>query len=156
MKLQEILDSETVASLPIREAIAVESGTIARAAVAQMRTRDLGCAVVVDSGGSPIGLFTERCLMKMLTEGRSLDSSPVSDCSDRQCPVVKRDDPIGLVWRLIVQQGARFVCVTDDEGRLVGLTGQRGLSEFLCECFAGEVAVQRIGGTPWMQEREGA
>ena len=52
--------------------------------------------------------------------------------------------------------GLQFVCVTDDEGQIVGVTGQRGIAEYVAESFPQQVAVQRLGCTPWMQQREGA
>ena len=156
MGLREILDGETVAALPMREPIAVESGTVVRAAVARMRDRSLGFAVVVGPGGKPIGVFTERTLLNVLVQDASLDERPVGDFVEPEFALVNRSEPIAKVWDAIQRDGFRFVCVVDDDGRLVGLTGQRGISEFLSDCFAQEVAVQRIGGTPWFQHREGA
>ena len=156
MSLRELLDGETVAALPIRSAITSESGTVVRAAVARMRDKRIGCAVVVGPRQKPIGIFTERSLLRVLVQGASLDERPVGDFADFRCAVVAQSDSIAMVWSAIQDDGARFVCVVDGNGRVVGLTGQRGMSEFLSECFPQQVAVQRIGGTPWFQQREGA
>lgn len=154
--LKEILDGETVGNLPIREAITVRSGTVVRAAVARMRATNLGCALILNARGFPVGMFTEQSLLDALLKNASLDTSAVGEFADYRCTVVKESDPASCVWDAVEREGHRFVCVTDDTGKVIGLTGQRGLAEFLTEFFPGEVMVQRIGGTPWMQRREGA
>lgn len=154
--LRELLEAETVEQLPIRKAIQVETGTIIRAAVARMRASDLGCAVIVGFRGKPVGMFTERSLLEVLMENASLDESPIGEFTEFRCAVVSKRESISRVWDAIEMQGERFVCVIDDDGRLIGVTGQRGLSEFIAESYPREVVVQRIGGKPWIAEREGA
>ncbi len=156
MGFQKDLQIETVANLPLRPAIPVEAGTIVRAAVARMRAEELGCVVIVDFSGKPIGIFTERSLLDVLMHDASLDRVTVGEFADSDFLLVKKSEPISRVWDAILKDGLRFICVTDDDGNLVGLTGQRGMSEYVSESFPQEVMVQRIGGTPWMQQREGA
>jgi hypothetical protein len=50
----------------------------------------------------------------------------------------------------------RFLIVINEHGQLAGLTGQKGLMEYVAEHFPGEVIVQRIGCKPYTEEREGA
>lgn len=149
-----VIDQEPVSSLPLREAITVQPATIVRAAVALMRSKQLGCAVIVEID-RPIGIFSERSLLTALTQDPSLDSHAVRDFADPNFLTVKTSDPIAVVWDAIQKDGLRFICVADEEGRLVGLTGQRGLAEYIGECFP-QVMVQRLGAKPWMQNREGA
>ncbi len=156
MGFREVLEHETVGELPLREAIEVRSGTVLRAAVAVMRSRSLGCAVLVDSSGVPSGIFTEHSLMNALMQDASLDDRPVIEFADPKFLSVTLSEPIAHVWDAIHGDGLRFVCVTDDNGKLIGITGQRGISEYISECFPQQVAVQRLGSTPWMQQREGA
>jgi predicted transcriptional regulator len=103
-----------------------------------------------------VGVFTEQSVIRMLAEGAQLDETAVSDYCDPHFFVARASEPIETVWKSVAQSGARFICVTDDDGRLVGLTGQRGLAEYLCDCYAGQVTVQRLGSAPWMLQREGA
>ncbi len=156
MGLKEDLQHETVSRLPIREAIAVPPATTIREAVEKMRAQGLGCAVIVDAEGKPEGIFTERALLGVLLEGVSLDDTSVGQHIYANYSHVKSSEPISRVWDEILHGGYRFVCVTDDDGKLVGLTGQRGLSEYISEYFPQQVMVQRLGGKPWIQDREGA
>ncbi|MDV6031272.1 MAG: CBS domain-containing protein [Phycisphaera sp. RhM] len=156
MSFKDQLSREQIRTLPLRDAIALDEHTVARAAIALMRTHSLGCAVIVDSGCRPRGIFNEQSIIRMLMAGVSLDTTPISAFADPDVSIVRADDPILSAWQAVVDQGHRFLCVTDDEGCLVGLTGQRGLAEYVCDCYAKQIAVQRLGSAPWMLQREGA
>ena len=153
--LRLALERDKVVSLSLREPIEVETVTIVRAAVAMMRNKRLGSAIMVELG-KPIGIFTERSVLDVLIHDASLDNLPVKHFADTNFRQVKLSDPISLVWDAILKDGLRFICVTDDDGKLVGLTGQRGLAEYVSEYFPQQVVVQRLGTKPWMAEREGA
>lgn len=150
------LREDTVRSLPIRKAIAIQSHTLLRGAIAMMRNEDLGCAVIVNHQQEPIGVFTEHSVIDLLARGACLDERPVCEFIDPDFFCVRETDPILRVWELVCDSAARFVCVTDQDGAIIGLTGQRGLAEYLTDSFAGQVAVQRLGSHPWMNQREGA
>ena len=156
MSFREHLETEPVSSLPIRNAIVGKSGTLIRAAIAGMRAHKLGCVVIVDHHSYPTHIFTESSVVELLLDNVGLDDTPIKDYVDTRFVVVKSSDPIARVWDAIQDDDARFVCVTDDEGKLIGITGQRGMSEYIADHFAKQVSVQRIGSTPWLQEREGA
>lgn len=156
MSFREELERDLVRSLPISSAIAVHTGTVVRAAVALMRTHSMGCAVIVDHACVPIGIFTERSVVGLLFQNASLDSRSVHEFADPKFFKVKESAPISQVWNAMRIDGVRFACVTDDSGKLIGITGQRGVSEYVADCFAPLVTAQRYGSTPWMLEREGA
>ncbi len=156
MRFRDQLEQEPISDLPIRNPVVAHSGTLVRAAIAEMRSREVGCAVIVDHAGSPVGIFTEQSVIELLVDEASMDDRPIQDFLDQNFIVVKSSEPISQVWDAIQIERARFVCVTDDHGKFIGVTGQRGVAEYLAECFASQVAVQRLGSTPWMQDREGA
>lgn len=156
MRIREELGRELVGALPLRDAILIEPYTVVRAAIAIMRTKSLGCAIIVKPGRIPSGIFSERSVLDALVQGASLDERPVCEFADTNFVCVSELEPVLSVWDAIQIQGARFVCVTDRDGRARGLTGQRGVAEYVADCFAKQITVQRLGETPWMCEREGA
>ncbi|WP_182870833.1 CBS domain-containing protein [Stieleria mannarensis] len=156
MTFEEQLSSEQIRTLPLRDAIAIDEHTVARAAIALMRTHHLGCAVIVDQNCRPTGVFTEQSIIRLLVAGASLDTTPISSYAEPDFSVVRASDPIMTAWKAVVDSGRRFMCVTDDEGYLIGLTGQRGLADYVCDCYAKQITVQRLGSAPWMLQREGA
>lgn len=156
MNFRKDLEEDTVRSLQLRQAILISPHTVVRAAVALMRRESLGCAVIVDHRRVPSGIFTEHSLIGALVKNASLDDCPVCQFADRNFISVGESEPIMRVWQAVQLAAARFVCVTDADGRAIGITGQRGLAEYLTDCFARQVTVQRLGSKPWMQQREGA
>ncbi len=130
----ESLKRTPVRALPLREAIAITANTIIRNAVAQMRFKQLGCAVIVEAlGDQPIGMFTERSVIDVLTSDATLDDRPVGELVDRNYLRLADSEPISSVWDAIQCKGLRFICVTDEDGNLIGLTGQRGMAEYVCK-----------------------
>ncbi len=156
MTFKEDLRSDRIDGLTLREAIAIDPHTIVRAAIALMKSHSIGCAIVVDGDLHPIGVFSEQSVIRILNDGADIDSVPVSDFLDKTHWVVSKSDSVSELWKAVVDEGARFVAVTDSEGRLTALTGQRGLAEYVCDCYANQIAVQRLGSAPWMLQREGA
>lgn len=156
MGLQEDLGREPISRLRLRDPVVIRPTSILRAAVAEMRSRELGCAIVVDHDRVAIGIFTERSVLELLAQGVSLDDHVVRDYIESDFLAVEASEPILRVWDAVCREDRRFVCVVDKDGRPIGLTGQRGLAEYISEYFPRQVTVQRLGCKPWMQQREGA
>ena len=157
MGLRENLQNEPVSSLPLREAVIVYPSTTVRAAIGQMRENRLGCAIVVNDEGKPIGTFSEARLVDLLLANPSaLDEDCVERHLDKDWAAVKLADPISSVLLAMQSKDLRFVCVTDETGKAKALTGQKGLIEYVAEHFPQQVMVQRLGGKPTIEKREGA
>ena len=153
MALRESILSETVRELPLREAITVAPTTTVREAANRMRGKRLGCVVVVGDDDKPQGTFTEEELVKML--GGNLDDTVEEHLSPHWASV-PITAPVASVLRAMQSKGLRFVVVTDDDGCVAALTGQKGLMEYVAEYFPQQVMVQRVGVKPYSSQREGA
>jgi CBS domain-containing protein len=157
MGLDRNITHETVAELPLRPIITVLPDSTVRQAMAKMRAAHLGCVVVVNEYERPQGQFTERCLIRLLVERPEAIDEAVSKYMVEIRGCVTVDDPIAKVIDYMVETGLRFVCVTDPEGRkMVGLTGQKGVMEYVAEHFPRQVMVQRMRAKLHMDDREGA
>jgi CBS domain-containing protein len=156
MGLQENLRNENLTRLEIRQPVLVRPGASVRDAVNQMRQQKLGCAVVVDENRKALGVFTESMLVRMLAYHPEQLDDPVEEHMTEQVPWVRQTDPIADVLEAMELKNIRTLCVLDDKDRVVGLTGQRGLMEYIAEHFPGDVTVQRIGLPPYPADREGA
>ncbi|MEM9354346.1 MAG: CBS domain-containing protein [Planctomycetota bacterium] len=156
MGLQQSIKAEPVSRLPLREALLVGPETSPRMAVTTMKAKQLGCVVVVDGGGKPLGTFTESSLVNLLASDPGvLDHRTVADFLDPKWAVVRQTAPVLEVLKAMHEQDVRFVVVTDGEGRAVALTGQKGMMEYIAEHYPQQVMVQRVGSKP-TSEREGA
>ena len=155
MSLLDNMQNEPARTLAIREPVTVELNTSVHDAVIKMRDEKLGCAILVDEG-KPTGMFTEAMLRELISEAPSAINDPIGKHTSSQCPRVKLSDPIADGLTALEVKNVRFLCVVDEEGRVAGLTGQKGLMEYVADHFPQQVMVQRIGGEPFPLEREGA
>ena len=156
MGIHENIQTELVSQLAIREPVTASRTTTTRDAIVRMREKKLGCVIVVDDDQKPIGIFTESMITQMIAKGGLILDAPVSDVMSQQCPWVKVTDPVGDVLEAMELKNIRFLAVVDDDGRITGLTGQKGLMEYVADHFPGQVMVQRVGIKPYMEQREGA
>ena len=156
MGLHENIRTERISELPLRQAITVDLASSVREAITEMRQKRLGCAIVVDAEDKPIGMFTESMLGRLLLEGSCQLDELIQVRMAQQISCVKTSDPIVVVLDAMQSRDVRFVCVVNENGRVVGLTGQKGLMEYIAEHFSREVMVQRVGSSPYPHQREGA
>jgi CBS-domain-containing membrane protein len=104
-----------------------------------------------------MGMFSESGLIDLLLiKPTSFDGELVKEHLDKHWASIQSSAPISELLSAMETHKLRFVCVTDKEGKAIGLTGQKGLMEYIAEHFPNQAMVQRLGGTPAMSKREGA
>ena len=156
MGLKENLRKDRIDQLNLREPVTVPPSASVRDAVQLMRDKDIGCAIVVDDDRKPIGIFTESMLTETLSHRPASLDEPIHGHMADRCPWVRTTDTVSELLEAMQLKNMRMVCVVDEQDHVVGLTGQRGLMEYVAEHFPGQVMVQRIGLSPNYSEREGA
>lgn len=156
MGLRQDILNEPIGKLELRELIAIRPNMLVRDAIGLLRRKGLGCAVCVDGDGKPLGKFTERRLIHLLLTHKDPLDQPVGDHLATQWMSLKITDPISKLLETMRDKGLRFVIVVDDDGKAVGLTGQKGLMEYVAEHFPRAVLVQPMVSRVGMNEREGA
>jgi len=156
MGLFENVKNETVNRLAMRPVVIINSDATVRDVVQQLREAQLGCAVATDADGKPRGMFTEAMLRGLMSRDPAAINEPIESYLAKTFPWVKTSDPIETVLAAMETKNIRFVVVVDEDGAVVGITGQKGLMEYVAEHFPGEVLVQRIGTNAYPEQREGA
>ena len=154
MDLYENIHTQPVNELNLREAIQVPRETPIRQVVEIMRERGLGCVVVRDGSEAP-SVFTERCLMKLLDERPEALDEPVGGHVAPECIVLKETQVISSLVDDMKTMRSRFAVLTNEDGKVLALTGQKGLVEFFAEHFAYVIHGQCPGTKPYIA-REGA
>jgi CBS domain-containing protein len=157
MGLREYITHETVADLPLRQPLTIRPDATVLQAIQMMREKQFGCVFVVDDQNRPLGKFNERQVLKLVHGCVSLDE-PVGDhiVPLPEEGVVRLTDPVAQALFGMRQARLRFICVVDDEGKVIGLTGQKGLMEYVTEHFPRQVKVQMMTSKLHMNTREGA
>lgn len=156
MGLRENIRQEPVSRLALREPATAAPETSLREAIQLMRSKQLGCVIVIDNQRKPLGIFTERMLTRLLARNAAILTETLNEHMSEFWPSVRLTDSIEQVLDAMLEKDMRFLAVIDEEGCLAGLAGQKGLMEYVAEHFPGQVMVQRIGGAPYTQNREGA
>lgn len=155
MGLQESLANDTVSDFRIRQPVLCKADEGLRQVIERMRGRSLGCAIVVDGDNKPVGMLTESMLTQLVADDPTAVEAPIRDHMAETWPWVLLSDPAPTVMEAMLAKNTRFLCVLDDDGRIVGLTGQKGLMEYIADHFPKHVMVQRVGSRP-PAHREGA
>ncbi len=156
MGLYDNMAKEPVRGLALREPVLVHPSETLGHSVQQMRKRRLGCVIVIDDDQKPVGMFTESMLTQLIAQDAFNPDDKVKQHMSAGWPWVKLTDPIADVLFAMQTKNIRFLCVVGNDGKVAGLTGQKGLMEYVADHFPGQVMVQRIGGQPYPQTREGA
>ena len=99
-------------------------------AVKIMNEQGASSVVVVDDYGRPVGIFTERDLVRIVAEGISLESE-VGKVMTPNPITVKVDDPLSIALSKMAEHRIRNLPVVDSEGRLAGLITARDVTEVL-------------------------
>lgn len=157
MGLREDILSHLVSELDLRELLTLSPDDTVQSAVRLMRLKRLGCVMIVDEKGVPLGKFTEHRLLVLLVEDSQALIRPLKDVMVTEWASVKLTDPIAKVLDAMQRCGMRFVVVVDEDGRATHLTGQRGTMEYIADHFPRQVKVHMIDDAKlYMDQREGA
>ena len=155
MGMFENIQNENVRSLKLRDPVLAKPDDKVRDVVQAMRKLNLGCAIVVDDQRKPTGMFTESMLTQMLVKDPAALQDAIGNHSADHWPQVSTEDSVAAVLDALEVKNVRFLSVVDERGRIAGLTGQKGLMEFIADHFP-QVTVQPVGENLATTAREGA
>ena len=126
-----------------KPACTVAPNETVRVAAQRMDKEGVGC-LVVEEGGSPVGILTDRDLALEILCKR-LDASSVRVHEIARTPVVtiQQDAPLAEAAKLIRQHAVRRLPVIDTKGKLVGLIASDDLLLLAVEELDGLASVVR-------------
>ena len=132
----------TVMSAPVVTASLDQ--TVASAADA-MVLAGVGSVVVVDTGGLPVGILTERDLVRNAAAGIDAHQAPVGTWMTAAPEVVTSTESIDNALETMSRRGYRHLPVFDD-GNLVGIVSMRDVMKLASVRPAGEAAIDAPRG----------
>ena len=130
-----------------RKVITVTSDTPATEAVALMAFSRISCLVVAD-GQKPLGIFTERDVVKGASRGVAFDGRPIRELMTS--PVVTIPGSLSLyeAYNLLLTNGIRHHVVVDRAGLVTGVLSQSDLIDHLgLEYFVEMRKIEQIMST---------
>ena len=118
-----LAEVRTVASIMPPSLVTGSSGMKAREAVGLMAARSISCLVVVEDD-LPVGILTERDLVRLVADNLSLDALPLGEVMSRPVQTVLESMPAYEAALFLVDKPFRRVVVVDGLGRARGVVTQ--------------------------------
>jgi CBS domain-containing protein len=97
-----------------------------RAALGLMSNHRIGAIIVTDAAARPIGIFTERDLVRIAASGSLALECPIIDYATRELVALPSSAAASEAALAMAHRGIRHVLVIDD-GRLAGIVSERDL-----------------------------
>jgi CBS domain-containing protein len=138
MGLRESLPQDKVDTLRPHEPVTMGPDAVVGDAIALMQDHSIGCVFVTEQG-RPIGVFTERdVLRKVLPQGLPGDT-PIVEVMTRDPQSIRETSTVAGVMVTMHQGGFRHMPVVDDAGCLKGVVSVKRVVEYLVEHFPSAV-----------------
>lgn len=130
--LQDQVFSEVheIATLMSSHVLTVRPDIAARYALSQMARRAVSCVVVVDND-RPVGVFTERDVVRLVAKGVDLDSISVSNVMSYPLVQVPQTTSPNAAIGLMQAKKIRRLLVVNTQSELVGILTQTDLGRVL-------------------------
>ena len=155
MGLRESLPRDGVEMLRPHEPITLGPDGVVRDAIALMQEHSAGCVFVTEHD-RPIGVFTERdVLRKVLAGNLSLDT-PISEVMTPDPRCIQEGSTVATVINTMYAGGFRHMPVVDDGGSLKSVVSVKRVVEYLVEHFPSVVFNLPPEPTRDFTAREGA
>ncbi len=132
---------KTVREIMSSPVITVTSDTTVRDALLTMHEKNIG-AVVVVSGDEPVGIITERDILRGMVLYENLPDQPVSRIMSRKLVTCPPDTPILRAFIMMHENRIRRLPVVD-EGKLVGIVTERDLLYWILKLVGYESGEQK-------------
>ena len=133
---------ETILAGKGQSVATIEANIPLSAAVAELAERRIG-ALVVTSGGSVVGIFSERDLVMCLAKrGAAVLDEPVSEAMSAPAVTIDRETPVLHALALMTQRRFRHLPIVEN-GALAGLVSIGDLVKFRIESIEHEAEAMR-------------
>ncbi len=94
---------------------------------AKLMTKNKISSLVIVSDYKPIGIITERDIVKAITEEKDLKNIKVTEVMTSEPVTLKNTDPIKSAKKTMLEKGFRHMPVVDGYGNLVGILSLRDI-----------------------------
>jgi CBS domain-containing protein len=114
-----------------------------RQALVLLAENNIGAVVVVDETGRPVGILSERDVVRTAARDERIFGRAVAELMTRDVVVGVPDDDVKTVGHTMTERRIRHLPVVD-QGRLVGIVSIGDVVKALRDEYEGEVATLQI------------
>ena len=138
--LEKGIAKDRISQLQPREPLVVEADATISWVLKLLYDHSVGCAVVIDSGGLPIGIFSERdALMRLGVNAKAMAEHPVTEFMTSSPETLEEGDRIAYALHRMDLGGFRHVPIMT-EGRVSGVISVRDVLRYVSEHLSLESA----------------
>jgi len=131
----------SIAEFIKRRPIIAPSTATVRDVIKIMAENNVGLVAIVDEEGRPVGVVSERDVVRALARGVSLDQEALSIGTRENLLTAKKNDDAFQVLKAMRARGVRHVLVIEESGVLAGVVSIRDLVE--------DRALKQLGERVW-------
>ncbi|MUN28878.1 CBS domain-containing protein [Sulfuracidifex metallicus] len=128
------MEEELVKEYMKEGVVSAEKKTTIKEVAKIMTDKNVGSVIVVDGNGKPIGIATERDVVRSIGKGKSLDE-PIENAMTSSLITVREDAPITGALSLMRSYNIRHLPVVDQNGTLKGIISIRDIAKALDNMF---------------------
>jgi CBS domain-containing protein len=128
------MEEELVKEYMKEGVVSAEKKTTIKEVAKIMTDENVGSVIVVDGNGKPIGIATERDVVRSIGKGKSLDE-PIENAMTSSLITVREDAPITGALSLMRSYNIRHLPVVDQNGTLKGIISIRDIAKALDNMF---------------------
>ncbi|BFH72746.1 CBS domain-containing protein [Sulfurisphaera javensis] len=127
------MEEETVKEYMKSQVISISKDTSLSEIAKIMTEKNIGSVIVVD-GNKPVGIITERDIVKAIGKGKGLDAK-AEEIMTASLITIREDSPITGALALMRQFNIRHLPVIDDKGNLKGIVSIRDIARAVDDMF---------------------
>ncbi|QIW25128.1 CBS domain-containing protein [Sulfolobus sp. S-194] len=127
------MEEEIVKEYMKTQVISVTKDTKLSEVAKVMTEKNIGSVIVVD-GNKPVGIITERDIVKAIGKGKSLETR-AEEFMTASLITIREDSPITGALALMRQFNIRHLPVVDDKGNLKGIISIRDITRAIDDMF---------------------
>jgi len=113
--------------------ITVDKNTILYETAKIMTEKNVGSVIVIENG-KPVGIITERDIVRAIGKGKKLDTK-AEEFMTASLITIKEDSPVTGALALMRQFNIRHLPVVNDKGELTGIISIRDIARAVDDMF---------------------
>ena len=116
----------------------IQPGQTVREAIKQLVDQRIGAVVVVDAAGKPIGILSERDIIRAAAQNEALFDAAVSTIMTSDVIIARPGDDVRAVEKTMTERRFRHLPVMD-RGELVGIISIGDVVKAALDAYEGEI-----------------
>ena len=137
--MEEIFQTDPISALGLPPPVSIGRDASVGAALSAVQKRGKGYVLVVDSNGHPMGILSEREVLRRIVARDVKYDENVDKYLAHGLETLTLKEPIAKAIQLMNEGGERMIPIVDDQGVAVAVLRTIDIIHFLAEAFPAQV-----------------